>query len=160
MVSCHDLFELARRLGHAMLPGATRAQMRMRRCSYTRELHAKPLIHGKGFLPTRILPISGCWFDGQAINWFTTVGRPRGARTYKRRNLNSKTSTPPKIFLVDQYPAKEIPRQCYNCATSESNWAPEENGMSTPVPSEITQLLLAWSEGDRSALEQLDPAGL
>jgi RNA polymerase sigma factor (TIGR02999 family) len=29
--------------------------------------------------------------------------------------------------------------------------------MSTPVPREITQLLLAWSQGDRSALEQLIP---
>jgi RNA polymerase sigma-70 factor (ECF subfamily) len=31
------------------------------------------------------------------------------------------------------------------------------SGMNTPLPAEVTQLLHAWSEGDRSALDQLMP---
>lgn len=37
------------------------------------------------------------------------------------------------------------------------NWAAEDRGVNLPAPSEITGLLIAWSEGDQAALERLLP---
>ena len=41
--------------------------------------------------------------------------------------------------------------------TCDNLWSPRLNPMTTRSPKEISQLLLAWSDGDESALEQLAP---
>ena len=42
-------------------------------------------------------------------------------------------------------------------AAGSINIPAEKKLMSTPMPHEVTQLLLAWSEGDQSAIDRLIP---
>ena len=52
----------------------------------------------------------------------------------------------------------KVKEQCYNRQhTRTSAWGDGRNSMAAPSSAEVTQPVLAWSQGEQSALEQLVP---
>src|SRR5262249_26356 len=48
-------------------------------------------------------------------------------------------------------------RRCYNSRRLQSSSPQKESSMTTPSTHNVTQLLVAWSDGDQAALEKLMP---
>src|SRR5262245_17892711 len=83
------------------------------------------------------------------------------------RKLHSKTGMPAKFFFLYVFGDSRggcgrlvygcRARRCYNSRRLQSSSPQKESSMTTPSTHNVTQLLVAWSDGDQAALEKLMP---